>query len=56
MLKTVIQQGRRREITGGVPTGYVEDYFDPRTKLGIVFSIPRGVVNKMRCKRQKELS
>jgi hypothetical protein len=38
MLKQVIQQGRRREITGGVPSGYVEDYFDPRTKLGIVFS------------------
>ena len=39
MLKTVIQQGRRREITGGVPSGYVEDYFDPRTTLGAVFSI-----------------
>ena len=56
MLKTVIQQGRRREITGSVPSGYVEDYFDPRTKLGIVFSIPQGVVNKMCCERQKEVS
>ncbi|OGW49547.1 MAG: hypothetical protein A2V62_09070 [Nitrospirae bacterium RBG_19FT_COMBO_58_9] len=39
MLKQVIQQGRRREITGGVPSGYVEDYFDPRTQLGTCLSI-----------------
>jgi hypothetical protein len=48
MLKMAIQRDRRREITGGVPFspaqpraaeqlfpgGYVEDYFDPRTKPG----------------------
>ena len=35
------QQGRRREETGGVPSvGYVEDFFEPRTKLEAVFSIP----------------
>ena len=39
MLKQVIQQGRRGEITGGVPSGYVEDYFDPRTQLVTCFSI-----------------
>ena len=39
MLKQITQQGRRREITGGVPRGHVEDYFDPRTKLGTCFSI-----------------
>ena len=34
------KQDRRREITRGVPLGYVEDYFEPRTKLGIVFGRP----------------
>ena len=34
------QRGRRREETGGVPSGYVEDFFEPRTKLEAVFSIP----------------
>ncbi len=49
----VIQRGRRRETTGGVPflthppelprqlsthVGYVEDRFEPRTKLGAIFS------------------
>ena len=38
----VIQRGRRGEITGGVPSGYVEDYFDLRTTLGTVFSILLG--------------
>ena len=36
--QTIIQQGRRRERTGDVPLGYVEDYFEPRTTLGIVLS------------------
>ena len=34
----VIQRGRRRETTGGVPSGYVEDRFETRTKLGAIFS------------------
>jgi len=34
------KQGRRREITGDVPLWYVEDCFEPRTTLGIVFSRP----------------
>lgn len=38
----VIQRGRRGEITGDVPSGYVEDYFDLRTTLGTVFSILLG--------------
>ncbi len=39
-LKTIIQRGRRREETAGVPSGYVEDFFASRTKWGIVFSVP----------------
>jgi hypothetical protein len=39
MLKTFVQQGRRRFETGGVPLGYVEDFDEPRTKLADVFSI-----------------
>jgi hypothetical protein len=39
MFKTVIQQGPRGVETGGVPSGYVEDFDEPRTQLGIVFSI-----------------
>ena len=31
-------QGRSGERTGGVPSGYVEDSFDVRTKLGALFS------------------
>lgn len=33
------QQGRRREGTGGVPVGYVEDSVEPRTKLEGIFTI-----------------
>ena len=32
MLKKFVQQGRRRVETGGVPSGYVEDFNEPRTK------------------------
>jgi hypothetical protein len=39
MLKNVIQRGCRREATGGVASGYVEDWFSLRTKLGAFFSI-----------------
>ena len=39
MLKKVVQQGRRRFETGGVPLGYVEDFDEPRTKLAAFFSI-----------------
>jgi len=39
MLKTAVQQGRRRIETGGVPSGYVEDFDEPRTLLADVFSI-----------------
>ena len=38
LLKRDVQQGRKREITGGVPSGYVEDYFDLRTPLAARFS------------------
>ena len=34
------QQGRRREETGGVPSEIVEDFFEPRTMLEAIFSIP----------------
>jgi hypothetical protein len=30
--------------TAGVPLGYIEDVGEPRTKLGIIFSI-RGEIN-----------
>jgi hypothetical protein len=39
MLKKVIQRGRRGKTTGGVAAGYVEDCFEPRTKMGTFFSI-----------------
>ncbi len=39
MLKQFVQQGRRRVETGGVPSGYVEDFGEPRTKLADCFSI-----------------
>ena len=34
-----VQQGRRRVETGSVPSGYVEDFDEPRTKLAVIFSI-----------------
>jgi len=40
MLKKAVQQGRRRVETGGVPSGYVEDFDEPRTLLADFFSIP----------------
>ena len=33
MLKKFVQQGRRRVETGGVPSGYVEDFDELRTSL-----------------------
>ena len=39
MLKKAVQQGRRRVETGGVSSGYVEDFDEPRTKLATFFSI-----------------
>ena len=42
MLKKTIQRGRRDDTTGGVAQGYVEDCVDPRTKLGVFFSILGG--------------
>src|SRR6185295_4985270 len=40
MLKKIVQQGRRRVETGGVPSqGYVEDFDEPRTPLADFFSI-----------------
>jgi hypothetical protein len=38
VLKKAVQQGRRRFETGGVPSGYVEDFDEPRTKLADFFS------------------
>ena len=37
--KKFIQQGRRRIETGGVPSGYVEDFDEPRTTLGDFFNV-----------------
>jgi hypothetical protein len=34
-----IQQGRRGGKTAGVALSYVEDFDEPRTKLGAFFSI-----------------
>src|SRR5215217_3316235 len=39
MLKPVFQRGPRRVETGGVPSGYVEDFDELRTKLETGFSI-----------------
>jgi len=39
MLKKAVQQGRRRAETGGVPSGYVEGFEEPRTLLADFFSI-----------------
>ena len=39
MLEKAVQQGRRRVETGGVPSGYVEDFDEPRTMLADFFSI-----------------
>jgi hypothetical protein len=51
LLKKAIQRGRRRERTGDVPSGYVEDCFEPRTKLGAFFSsllvVGLGVAGKL---------
>jgi|CXWL01.1.fsa_nt_gi hypothetical protein len=38
LLKKAVQQGPRRGGTGGVPSGYVEDSVEPRTKLEDFFS------------------
>src|SRR5207302_8291635 len=38
-LKKFAQQGRRRVKTGGIPSGYVEDFDEARTKLADFFSI-----------------
>jgi hypothetical protein len=42
MLKMAVQQGHRRIETGGVPSGYVEDFDELRTKLADFFSILLG--------------
>ncbi len=39
--KRASQQGRRREKTGGVASSYVEDFFEPRTKLEARFNVPQ---------------
>ena len=39
MLKRIVQQGRKRRKTGGVPSGYVEDLVEARTQLADRFSI-----------------
>jgi hypothetical protein len=44
MLKKAVQQGRRRIETGGVPSGYVEDFDETRTKLAGFFSILPNLV------------
>jgi len=46
LFKKAVQQGRRRVETGGVPSGYVEDFDELRTPLADFFSSllggPRG--------------
>jgi hypothetical protein len=39
MLKKVIQRGRSEENPETYPLGYVEEFFEARTKLGAFFSI-----------------
>jgi len=38
LLKKPVQQGRRREKTGGVASGYVEDFVELRTQVAGFFS------------------
>ena len=40
LLKEVSQRGRKPEITGGVPSGDVEDALKARTQLGGLFQQP----------------
>jgi hypothetical protein len=47
MLKKAVQQGRRRIETGGVPSGYVEDFDETRTKLAGFFSILLMIVARI---------
>jgi hypothetical protein len=39
MLKMDVQRGHRRNKTGGVPSRYVEDFGESRTKLAAIVSI-----------------
>jgi hypothetical protein len=39
MLKMAIQRGPGETKPQAYPLGYVEDFFEPRTKLGAIFSI-----------------
>jgi hypothetical protein len=48
MLKKAVQQGRRRVETGGVPSGYVEDFDKLRTKLAGFFSTLPACVSTRR--------
>ncbi len=43
-LKKAVQQDRKRVETGGVPSGYVEDFDEPRTPLAGFFSLLLGEV------------
>jgi hypothetical protein len=47
MLKMVVQQGRRRNKTGGVSLRYVEDFGESRTKLAAI-NIKRFLANHHR--------
>ena len=39
LLKQLASKAAGEKQPEAYPLGYVEDYFDPRTKLGTVFSI-----------------
>jgi hypothetical protein len=39
MLKMTSNKAAGEKEPEAYPLGYVEDYFEPRTKLGVIFSI-----------------
>jgi hypothetical protein len=45
LLKKSVSKAAAEKRTGGVPPGYVEDFFDARTKRAVFFSnLQRGMV------------
>jgi len=40
MLKMVASKAAGEKNPEAYPLGYVEEFFEPRTKLGAIFSIP----------------
>jgi hypothetical protein len=40
MLKMVASEAAGEENPEAYPLGYVEEFFEPRTKLEVIFSVP----------------